>query len=204
MIKQIIQIEATVFFIQLPAYGSICYERDLEPNCRRVKIPDRNGVKQLCIGLNTALSWWHDYRDLLPVDHVSNIAFTESQTLTFFAVERVEDTLVAGAKKELARMVQYARPRFPFERMYREFRNYNEADLTEHITSLKNCIQIAPFLIPKDHESHWPIIRHPDFSPSQHLCVWRLQNCWNDRLAALLHFTAVVAGWNSQVLPELW
>lgn len=55
MIRQIVQIEATVFFIQLPAYGSICYEHDLEPNCRRVKIPDRNGVKQLCIGLNTAL-----------------------------------------------------------------------------------------------------------------------------------------------------
>lgn len=71
MIKQIVQKEATVFFIQLPAYGSIYYERDLEPNCRRVKIPDRNGVKQLCIGLNTALGWWHDYRDLLPVDHSS-------------------------------------------------------------------------------------------------------------------------------------
>ena len=95
---------------------------------------------------------------------MSNIAFTEPQTLTFFAVER-EDTLVAGAKKELAQMVQYARPRFPFGRLYREFRNYNKADPTEHITSLKNYIQIAPFLIPKDRESHRPIIRHSDLHP---------------------------------------
>lgn len=72
---------------------------------------------------------------------------------------------MAGAKKELARMVQYARPRFPFERMYGEFRNHNKADPTEHITSLKNYIQIAPFLIPKDRESHWPIIRHTDPHP---------------------------------------
>lgn len=71
---------------------------------------------------------------------MSNITFTRSQALTFFAVERVEDTLVAGAQKELAWMTQYTRPRFPFERMYREFRNYNKADPTEHITSLKNYI----------------------------------------------------------------
>ena len=59
-------------------------------------------------------------------------------------------------------MMQYARPRFPFERMYREFRNYNKADPTEHITSLKHYIQVALFLILKDRESHRPIIRHPD------------------------------------------
>ena len=102
MIKQIVQIEATLFSIQLPAYRSIYYGRDLEPNCRRVKIPDQNSVKQLCIGPDTTLGWWHDYRDLLPVDPVSNITFIESQTLTSFAVERVEHTPVAGAKKELA------------------------------------------------------------------------------------------------------
>src|SRR6266699_1007491 len=62
-------------------------------------------------------------------------------------------------------MMPYARPGFSFERMYRGFRNYNKADPTEHITSLKNYIQIAPFLIPKDRESHWPIIRHPDLHP---------------------------------------
>ena len=112
MIKQIVQIEATLFSIQLPAYGSIYYGRDLEPNCRRVKIPDQNGVKQLCNGPDTTLGWWHDYRDLLPVDHVSNITFTESQ-----------------------------------------------------ITGPKHYIQVALFLIPKDRESHRPIIRHPDLHP---------------------------------------
>ena len=49
---------------------------------------------------------------------MSNITFTGSQALIFFAVERVEDTLVAGAQKELAWMMQYTRPRFQFERMY--------------------------------------------------------------------------------------
>jgi len=78
---------------------------------------------------------------------------------------------VASAKKELARMVQHARPRFPFERMYREFRNYNKADPTGRITSLKNYIQIAPFLIPEDRESHWPIIRHPIFTLPTSLCL---------------------------------
>lgn len=62
---KVAKLEAILFFIPLPAYGSVYYKRDLATTDRCIDIPDRDG---LCIGPIAALSWWHDRRELISID----------------------------------------------------------------------------------------------------------------------------------------
>ena len=62
-------LEAKLFDIELPMYGSIYYEGDLPASCRRVSVPTPSTESdRLCIGPNTAESWWFQKRQELDVD----------------------------------------------------------------------------------------------------------------------------------------
>lgn len=67
--------------------------------------------------------------------------------------------------KELAWLRAYGRPRFPFERAYRESTNYRLSDPSEHIALLEFYLKIAPELLPPD-EFLRPVLRHPDLQPN--------------------------------------
>ena len=66
---EIVNLEAKLFQIELPAYGSIYHADDLPPAYRRVSISTTHAPNnQLCIGPDVAESWWFQQRQELNVD----------------------------------------------------------------------------------------------------------------------------------------
>ncbi|RAK73131.1 phosphotransferase enzyme family protein [Aspergillus fijiensis CBS 313.89] len=144
VLLQLVQLEAKVRAIELPASGSIYYAKDLPLDSPRIVIPDSD----FCIGPSTALEWWFAECASLRTDRGPSI-----------------DVLRNPALKELAWLRAYGRPRFPFERAYRESTNYRLSDPSEHIASLEFYLKIAPELLPPD-EFLRPVLRHPDLQPN--------------------------------------
>ncbi|KAI1908827.1 hypothetical protein LOZ61_005346 [Ophidiomyces ophidiicola] len=66
----------------------------------------------------------------------------------------------------LEKLKSYAKPRFPFERAYREATNYQKSAPEEYIEILEQYLKIVPYLIPKDKGLQRPILRHPDLQPN--------------------------------------
>ena len=66
VLHDIVQLEATLFSIQLPAGGSIYYAQDLDSDIPRISIPEGDG--QFCVGPYTGLRWWFDKRENLKLD----------------------------------------------------------------------------------------------------------------------------------------
>ncbi|KAL4899330.1 hypothetical protein BDW74DRAFT_171605 [Aspergillus multicolor] len=65
--------------------------------------------------------------------------------------------------KELAYLRAHGRPRFPFERAYREAMDYQLFDPTGHTASLETCLKIVPHLLPLNMDDLLrPVLRHPD------------------------------------------
>ncbi|PYI04636.1 phosphotransferase family protein [Aspergillus sclerotiicarbonarius CBS 121057] len=101
VLLQLVQLEAKLHAIELPASGSIYYASDLPSDSPRIVIPDSD----FCIGPNAALQWWFAERSSLRIDRGP--------------CEDPIDVLRNPALKELAWLRAYGRPRFPFERAYR-------------------------------------------------------------------------------------
>lgn len=73
----------------------------------------------------------------------------------------------AVANRELLWMRQFARPRFPFEPLYRDIYNYCKVSPAEHINNLSNYLRIIEFLVPKAESIlSRPTLRHPDLQPN--------------------------------------
>ncbi|RAL11141.1 phosphotransferase enzyme family protein [Aspergillus homomorphus CBS 101889] len=123
VLLQLVRLEARPHAIELPASGSIYYAGDLPSDSPRIALPDSD----LCIGPSAALEWWFAERVLLRVNRGP------------CTCEDPIDVLRNPALKELAWLRAYGRPRFPFERAYREFMDYH-------------------FLR--------PVLRHPDLQPN--------------------------------------
>ncbi|EFQ99340.1 protein kinase subdomain-containing protein [Nannizzia gypsea CBS 118893] len=154
----LVQLEARLFAIQLPAAGSIYYRRDLPSNLKKAAVylsrgADAPEVPEICVGPDVSLAWWHAERSLL-----SDINRGPHPD----AVQCME----AVAKKELAWLKLHAKPRYPFERAYREATSYRKSAPEEYVETLEKYLKIAPFLIPKDKSLHRPILRHPDLQPN--------------------------------------
>ena len=60
----------------------------------------------------------------------------------------------------------HGRPRFPFERAYRETFDYKKQDPEEHTNLLLDYIQLAPHLVPRSSKLNLPVLRHPDLQPN--------------------------------------
>lgn len=62
ILSEIVEIEAKLFAINLPAYGSIFYEEDLPHNMARELFQSKGIEKQLCIGPDASLEFWFEER----------------------------------------------------------------------------------------------------------------------------------------------
>ncbi|EEH04098.1 phosphotransferase enzyme family protein [Histoplasma capsulatum G186AR] len=159
VLKGLVQLEAKLFAIDLPASGSLYYSHDLPPEMKGIiirpsqdsDVTARRG--EICVGPITSLKWWYGERRLLcNINRGPHLDATES--------------LTAIAEKELAWLQSYGKPRFPFERAYREATNYRKSVPEEHMATLEKYLKIAPYLVPKDKSLHRPILRHPDLQPN--------------------------------------
>lgn len=66
ILHEIVQLEAKLFAISLPASGSIYYSRDLSSGTPRIGIPGYDN--EFCIGPYAALRWWFSERGDLDID----------------------------------------------------------------------------------------------------------------------------------------
>lgn len=67
--------------------------------------------------------------------------------------------------KEMAWLQACAKPRFPIDRIYREFINHERSQPDEHLRSLEDYLKVAQHLIPKEDWLCKPTLRHPDLQP---------------------------------------
>ncbi|KAK4544251.1 hypothetical protein LTR36_004461 [Oleoguttula mirabilis] len=126
VLSDIVAIEAKLFAIDLPASGSVYYERDLPEGVARVPINTEDSPA-----------------DINPA-HV----------------------LQAAAEKESKWLRKYGRPRYPVDRVYREFIGYQKSQPQEHLENLERYLQTAPHLVPAEVWLHKPTLRHPDLQPN--------------------------------------
>lgn len=77
------------------------------------------------------------------------------------------DVLKAGAERELVWTQQHARPRLPYERLYREIYNYEKVSPNDHISNLTDYLRIAEHLaLDAGSSLGRPTLRHPDLQPN--------------------------------------
>lgn len=68
IISEIVQVEVKLSKIDLPAYGSVYYERDLPADMSRTAIAPTSDSKGLCIGPHAGLRWWYKERGSIHID----------------------------------------------------------------------------------------------------------------------------------------
>ncbi|KAI9748388.1 MAG: hypothetical protein M4579_007239, partial [Chaenotheca gracillima] len=137
--SQIVKLETLLFSIKLPASGSIYYRRDLGPQVESVDIPGTGEGEGFCIG----------------------------RTLSNDGVRSTKDVLRAVGRRELTWTKYCARPRFPYEALYREIYDYQKVYPTDHIKILSDYMQIAEYIGPKEGDKLGrPVLRHADLQPN--------------------------------------
>ncbi|PYI30386.1 kinase-like protein [Aspergillus indologenus CBS 114.80] len=151
VMKQIIEWETRLMSLQFPASGSLYYSKDLS-SASRIQLADPNATA-FCIGPTAHYGWWHDKRDLLNVDRGP-----WSSSIDIFR---------AAGERELAWTKAHARPRLPYERLYREIYHFKHVSPDSHITDLTNYLQMVPCLgFPDNSTLNRPVMRHPDLQPN--------------------------------------
>ncbi|KAB8277878.1 kinase-like protein [Aspergillus minisclerotigenes] len=151
VMKQVIEWETRFMSLQFPASGSLDYTKDLLSE-RKVQLTDPNGMA-FCIGPSAHYSWWHDKRDLLNIDR--------GPWLSSMGVFR------AAGERELAWTKAYAKPRLPYDRLYREIYHFKHISPDSHVTDLSNYLEMVPILrYANDSILTQPVMRHPDLQPN--------------------------------------
>ncbi|KAF1980114.1 hypothetical protein BU23DRAFT_2664 [Bimuria novae-zelandiae CBS 107.79] len=79
-----------------------------------------------------------------------------------FPDQKALRVLRSAAEKELAWLRTYGRPRFPFERAYRETSLYKKQEPKEHYKSLEEHLKLSPYFIPTHSKLNRSVLRHPD------------------------------------------
>jgi len=67
VISEVVQMEAKLSKVDLPAYGSIYYRHDLPADVPHTIIASTSDNKQLCVGPDVSLRWWYKERGSLHV-----------------------------------------------------------------------------------------------------------------------------------------
>ncbi|PLB49194.1 hypothetical protein P170DRAFT_475503 [Aspergillus steynii IBT 23096] len=113
VMKQIVELEARLMSLEFPACGSIYYSRDL-PRERKIPLPDKN-ADEFCLGPIVHYGWWHGERKTLNIDRGPFLSST--------------DIFRAVGERELAWTKEYAKPRLPYERLYREIYEFRHDNM---------------------------------------------------------------------------
>ncbi|KAE8308649.1 kinase-like protein [Aspergillus transmontanensis] len=132
LMKQIIEWETQFMSLQFPASGSLYYTKDPLSE-RKVQLTDPNGMA-FCIGPIAHYDWWHDKRDLLNIDR--------GPWLSSMGVFR------AAGERELAWTKAYAKPRLPYDRLYREIYYFKRVSPDSHITDLSKYLEMHCSILP--------------------------------------------------------
>ncbi|KAK2765652.1 hypothetical protein FQN54_008508 [Arachnomyces sp. PD_36] len=159
VLEELVKLEAKLFAIDLPASGGLYYSGDLPLGVERAAIRPSQALEnsagrgEICVGPDILRRWWFGERGSLNgINRGPHFNATEC--------------LTAVAEKELAWLRSYGKPRFPFDREYREATKYQKSDPKEYISTLEKYLKIAPFLVPKDKSLHRPTLRHPNLQPN--------------------------------------
>ncbi|KAL8644843.1 MAG: hypothetical protein Q9210_007042 [Variospora velana] len=151
ILDQLVQIEAALFAIKLPASGSIYHRKDLDLETSTLPIRGLSEDADFCVGPNALSTWWLDERADLILDRGPYVT--------------PQDTMASVAQREMTWMTHYAQPRFPSENLCRELFDYQKIQPTPHIEALSGYLRISDHLIPKQPNLNRFILRHPDLSP---------------------------------------
>lgn len=163
VLLQLVQLEAKLYNIGLPASGSIYYGRDLLQTPHVLPSRARSSVSvpmQLFNGGFLSVR-----RFLSTAVLVSILRMTHHNPHQVPGVKAI-DALRNPALKELAWLRAYGRSRFPFQRAYRESMEYRLPLPSEHMHSLETYLKIASELLPSDDGLLRPILHHPDLQPN--------------------------------------
>ncbi|GLA41371.1 phosphotransferase enzyme [Aspergillus niger] len=151
IMTQIVEWETRLMSLKFPASGSLYYLKDI-PSEKRTRLDDPNSMA-FCIGPIAHYSWWHDERGIMDIDRgpwPSSI-----------------DIFRAAGERELTWAKAYAKPRLPYERLYREIYKFKCVSPDSHIAALVNYLKVVPSL---DHTNKLsldrPVMRHPDLQPN--------------------------------------
>ncbi|RMY17246.1 hypothetical protein D0867_06172, partial [Hortaea werneckii] len=153
----IVDQEAKLFNVSLPAYGSIYRTSDLPESMSHAKLEADAG--QFCVGPDASLEYWFWTRNQLEISRGPGNECTRF-------VLTCQQVLEGGAEKELAWLRSHGKPRLTFDREYREMFNYEKVDPDDHIRSLEKFLKVAAHTVPVEAWLHKPVIRHPDLSPN--------------------------------------
>lgn len=75
--------------------------------------------------------------------------------------------LAAGARKELTCLTEYGQPLQPFQRIRREYVEYQTQHPANHMKNLEKYLQVIQYLLPhEDNSLLRPTLRHPDLQPN--------------------------------------
>ncbi|RDH31196.1 hypothetical protein BDQ94DRAFT_180568 [Aspergillus welwitschiae] len=127
IMTQIVELETRLMSLKFPASGSLYYLKDL-PSEKRTRLDDPNSM-EFCIGPIAHYSWWHDERGIMDIDRgpwPSSI-----------------DLFRAAGERELTWAKAYAKPRLPYERLYREIYRFKCVSPDSHIADLPNNILVS-------------------------------------------------------------
>lgn len=99
VILGIVKLEAKLFTIDLPAYGSIYHPVDLPSDMGRVPLEPQTSGQDFCVGPDAALKWWYKERSLLDVErgpckYLSSVAKSKVLTWLLLPKNAVQDRLV--------------------------------------------------------------------------------------------------------------
>lgn len=73
----------------------------------------------------------------------------------------------AAGERELAWTKAYAKPRLPYDRLYREIYHFKHVSPDSHITDLSNYLKMISCLgYASDSTLNRPVLRHPDLQPN--------------------------------------
>ncbi|KAL4781272.1 kinase-like domain-containing protein [Aspergillus varians] len=151
IMKQIVEWETRLMSMKFPASGSIYYQKDLASG-QGVPLLE-NSDRGFCIGPMAHYSWWHDERAILNADRGP---WASSN-----------DIFRAVGERELKWTKAYAKPRLPYERLYREIYNFSPVSPDSHIQALSDYLTLAQCLgFKAESPLNRPVIRHPDFQPN--------------------------------------
>ena len=80
--------------------------------------------------------------------------------------ERPEEVMTAVAERELQWLENFGEPRSPRIWGYRDIHDNQKMDPKVQMSSLKDYLKLAPYILPDDQTLSRPTIRHPDLSPN--------------------------------------
>ncbi|KAL5333381.1 kinase-like domain-containing protein [Aspergillus crustosus] len=151
IMKQIVEWETRLMSLNFPASVSIYYRKDI-PGEKSIPLSDYSD-REFCIGPMAHYGWWHEERAKPPIDRGPWLSSN--------------DIFCAVGNRELEWTKCHAKPRLPYERLYREIHGFRQSLPDDHIRNLSDYLKLAHCLGFKQQSPlNRPVIRHPDFQPN--------------------------------------